>query len=167
MLKPQDVLVLLRIVGEPTDWSFQQLSQELGMSASEVHQALRRAGESALYDTKKRKVRKHALLEFAVHGLRYAFPAKRLPRCQGLPTAYSAEPLRDHMVAGPDDCVVWPYPGGEHYGDALEPLYRSAPMAASRNPKLYRRLALVDALRVGRAREREMAARALDEEFGP
>ncbi|HEY9723131.1 MAG TPA: helix-turn-helix domain-containing protein [Oscillatoriaceae cyanobacterium] len=167
MLKPQDVLVLLRIVGEPAHWSFQELSRELGMSASEVHQALKRAEESGLYEAKSRKVKKRALLEFAIHGLRYAFPAKRLARCRGIPTAHSAAPLREQLVSDQDDCLVWPEPTGEQFGDAIEPLYRSAPMAAFRNPKLHRRLALVDALRVGRAREREMAAKALNEEFGP
>lgn len=166
MLKPQDVLVLLRIVGEPSNWTFQQLSQDLGMSASEVHQALKRAEASGLYDSTKRRVLKRALLEFAVHGIRYAFPPKRLARSYGIPTAHSADPLRSRVVADRDDCLVWPDPDGSQFGDAIEPLYRSAPRAASRNPTLHRRLALVDALRIGRAREREMAAKALDEEFG-
>jgi hypothetical protein len=166
MLKPQDILVLLRIVGEPATWSFQELSHDLGMSASEVHQALKRAEVSRLYDAKKRRVMKHSLLEFAVHGIPYAFPAIRQARCYGIPTAHSADPLRSKLIADLDDCLVWPDPDGNQFGDAIEPLYRSAPKAASRNPALHRRLALVDALRVGGAREREMAAKALNEEFG-
>jgi hypothetical protein len=135
------------------------------MSASEIHQALKRAEESGLYDWKKRKVMKRALLEFAIHGIQYAFPAKRLARCYGIPTAHSAEPLRGRSVADQDDCLVWPDPNGELFGDAIEPLYRSAPQAAYRNPTLHRRLALIDALRVGQVRERKMAAIALDKEF--
>lgn len=165
MLKPQDVMVLLRLVGEPPNWSFQQLSVELGMSASEVHQALKRAEESKLYDSQNRKVMKQALLEFITYGVRYVFPAKRLPRGYGIPTAHSAEPLQNLLLTDQDDLLVWPHSGGEHFGDAIEPLYRSAPEAASRNPKLHRRLALVDALRIGRTRERTMAAKALDAEF--
>ncbi len=167
MLKPQDVLVLLRLAGDAGSWSFQQLSQELRMSASEIYQALQRAEASGLYDAKRRKVRKHALLEFAVHGVRYAFPARREARCYGIPTAHSAEPLCSRIVVEHDDCLVWPDPDGKLFGDAIAPLYRSAPEAATRNAKLHRRLALVDALRVGRARERELAARALDDELGP
>lgn len=165
MLKPQDVLVLLRLAGEPTDWTFKNLAKELGLSASEVHGALDRATESGLYDPRKRKVKEHALLEFAEHGIPYVFPAKRLPRCQGIPTAYSAEPLKAKFVVADDDRVVWPHSEGTEYGDAIEPLYRSAPHAAFRNPKLHRRLALIDALRIGRARERKMAAEALDKEL--
>ncbi len=166
MLKPQDILVLLRLVGESPEWSFQQLSNDLGMSASEVHQALKRAEMSGLYDPTKRRVLKRALLEFARHGLKYVFPAKRLPRSQGMPTAHSAAPLEDLLVADSDDCLVWPDPAGDRFGDAIEPLYRSAPGAATRNPKLYRRLALIDAIRAGRLREKELASRLLEEEFG-
>jgi hypothetical protein len=39
----------------------------------------------------------------------------------------------------------------------LEPLYPSAVDAARRDPVLYECLALVDAIRVGRARERALA----------
>ena len=166
MLKPQDVLVLLRLVDEPPEWSYQQLGTELGLSASEVHQALKRAAISGLYDARRRKVFRPALLEFVRHGLRYVYPAKRLPRCHGVPTAHSAAPLADAILAEPDDCLVWPHPAGGSFGDAIEPLYRSAPEAAARNPRLHRRLALVDAIRAGRARERELAVRMLTAEFG-
>jgi hypothetical protein len=42
-------------------------------------------------------------------------------------------------------------------GPAIQPLYPSVPGAARRLPELYDLLALVDALRTGRARERAMA----------
>lgn len=165
MLKPQDVLVLLRLAGEPPDWTFKNLAIDLGMSPSEAHAALERAGKAGLYDPKKRKVREHALMELAVHGIPYVFPARRLARCRGIPTAHSAEPLNGQLVIAEDDCLVWPHPEGTAFGDALEPLYRSAPEAARKNPKLHRRLALLDALRVGRVRERKLAAEALDREL--
>ena len=43
----------------------------------------------------------------------------------------------------------------------LGPLYRTVPAAALRDPILYELLALVDALRDGRARERQLAAQEL------
>ena len=39
----------------------------------------------------------------------------------------------------------------------LEPLYKTVPIAARRDPRLYEILALLDALRDGRARERRLA----------
>ena len=44
---------------------------------------------------------------------------------------------------------------------ALEPLYKTAPAAALRDPTLYELLALVDAIRDGRARERKIAEQEL------
>jgi hypothetical protein len=43
----------------------------------------------------------------------------------------------------------------------LEPLYRSVPNAARADKQLYELLALVDAIRSGRARERELAVKEL------
>jgi hypothetical protein len=53
------------------------------------------------------------------------------------------------------------------FGLTISPLYPTVPAAARHDPMLYELLALVDALRVGRAREqtlaREMLARRLME----
>ena len=56
---------------------------------------------------------------------------------------------------------VWPWPNGDTRGVGLEPLYKSVPRAALRDPALYQLLALVDAIRDGRARERNLAERDL------
>ena len=56
---------------------------------------------------------------------------------------------------------VWPDDSGDTTGTSLEPLHPSAPRAARSSPELHELLALVDALRVGRARERALAAREL------
>jgi hypothetical protein len=46
---------------------------------------------------------------------------------------------------------------GKHRGIAFDPLYRTAPVAALRDPLFYEYLALADALRDGRIRERQLA----------
>jgi hypothetical protein len=51
-------------------------------------------------------------------------------------------------------------------GLALTPLSPSVPLAASLDPQLYELLGLVDALRVGRIREQQLAAIALQERLG-
>jgi hypothetical protein len=57
--------------------------------------------------------------------------------------------------------IVWSHPEGEVWGEGLEPLYPSIIEAARRDPKLHEYLALVDALRIGRARERKLAIELL------
>lgn len=56
---------------------------------------------------------------------------------------------------------MWPYGKGKVRGHSIVPLYLSVPEAALKDVKLYELLALVDALRVGRAREREIAIKEL------
>ena len=78
-----------------------------------------------------------------------------------MPTSFAAPPLKDE-IASPDELPpVWPWPEGETRGVALDPLYRTAPAAALRDPVLYELLALVDAIRDGRARERKIAEKEL------
>ena len=75
-----------------------------------------------------------------------------------MPTSFAAPPLSEEIPAGNDDAIpVWADAEGEARGYAIEPLHRSVPAAARRDPKLYELLALVDALREGRARERKLA----------
>lgn len=107
-------------------------------------------------------VRVHArnLAEFAVHGAKYAFPPERLPVAVGVPTSHSAPAFAGVFAPGSDDWV-WPHPNGSARGQGLEPLHPGAPFAAMQDAKLYEMLALFDALRVGRARERGMALQRL------
>jgi hypothetical protein len=74
-----------------------------------------------------------------------------------MPTAHAAPVLRSHFVA--DDVLppVWPDPEGTVRGESYQPIYRSAVRAARRDPQMYECLALVDAIRGGRARERKTA----------
>ncbi len=106
------------------------------------------------------RVHSRNLAEFAVHGAKYAFSAEKLPVSVGVPTSHSAPAFAGVFAPGSDDWV-WPHPNGTARGQGLEPLHPSAPFAAMQDAKLYEMLALFDALRVGRARERGMALKRL------
>jgi hypothetical protein len=69
--------------------------------------------------------------------------------------------LRHQIVTGGELPPVWPDPDGEVRGGSFEPLHKAVPHAARKDPRLYELLALVDALRDGRARERQLAEKAL------
>lgn len=100
------------------------------------------------------------LSEFLEHGIQYVFVPDRGELNRGMPTAYAAAPL-DNIFASYEFPPIWPDPEGEVRGESFSPLYKSAPKAARNDPKLYMLLALVDAIRGGRAREREMAKKEL------
>lgn len=106
------------------------------------------------------RVHSRNLAEFAVHGAKYAFAADRLPVAVGVPTSHSAPAFAGVFAPGSDDWV-WPHPNGTARGQGLAPLHPGAPYAAMQDVKLYEMLALFDALRVGRARERVMALKRL------
>ena len=113
-------------------------------------------------------VRPHArnLAEFALHGARYAFPAVRLPLVAGVPTSHSAPAFAGVFAPGSTD-FVWPHPNGTVRGVGIEPLHPAVPFAAMQDAKLYELLALFDALRVGKARERDMALERLQALIDP
>ena len=54
---------------------------------------------------------------------------------------------------------------GEIRGLSIEPLHPSAPRAASRDPRFYELLALVDVLRLGGPREKALAEKELHQRF--
>jgi hypothetical protein len=57
---------------------------------------------------------------------------------------------------------VWPSATKDRTrGRMLAPLYRTVPLAVAEDPALHEYLALVDALRAGRARERALAKEEL------
>ena len=164
MLKPQDVVVALKLLGYAGSRPpFAQIASDLSMSPSEVHAAVKRAQAAHLLHGSELFNRPNvsALEEFLIHGIKYAFPAERGGASRGIPTGYAAEPLNRLIVPGDEPIPVWPYPKGENRGIAFAPLYRTVPIAALRDPLLYKQLALIDAIRDGRARERQLAEKEL------
>ncbi len=161
-LHSQDVLVALKLALGERGASYADLAHALDISSSQAHSAVRRATEAGLIHAETREVNRRALVEFLVHGLKYVFPAKRGGIARGIPTAHSAAPLCDLFVDGGEP-LVWPDPDGEVRGESLLPIHKSAPSAARRDSKLHEGLALIDAIRAGRARERKVASQKLEE----
>jgi hypothetical protein len=104
-------------------------------------------------------------MEFLAHGLKYAFPPERGALARGVPTAAAAEPLKSRFIESNDPPTVWPYAQGKVRGISLAPLYKGAPEAALRDPKLHGVLALCDAIRSGRTRERNLAVELLEKQI--
>lgn len=171
-LKPQDLLVCLELATRGSEpWTYAELAQGLGLSASEANKAVERSLAAGLLapSTEPRgkpgPVRA-ALLDFLAHGVRHAFFAQPGRMVRGTPTAHSAPPLAARLRGGDEPPLVWPDAKGQERGQAVDPLYPSAPEAARRNPRLYELLALTDALRCGRARERKLAVEELRKRLG-
>jgi hypothetical protein len=177
MLKPQDILVALKLVALGTErWTYASLAKSLGLSVSETHAAVKRGLESRLLtklnpnaERAERPLPNLAHLErLIVHGLPYLMPVPRGPKkiCMGMPTADGVSPLDDEFYR-PTDYLppVWPLRGGKVKGWGLPPIHRSCPLASKQDAHLYVLLTLVDGLRAGKARVRQAAQRILLEKF--
>lgn len=135
------------------------LSYELGISASEISESMNRSVIAGLIAPDKKRLMKSALLDFLEFGLRYVYPQQAGALVRGLPTAHSAPPLNEIIVS--EEQFVWPFAGGKVRGQAVEPLHPKLPEACSKDPDFYQMMALCDALRVGKVRERNIAMEEL------
>ena len=159
-LRPQDIVVCLKIHLHSGHQPIIDLAQSLCISAGEVHGAIQRAQKSRLLTTSGRdqQVIQTALTEFIIYGLKYVFPATTGPAVRGTPTGIAAIQELDRQFTTTEALpYVWPNPDGRITGIGLAPLFPSVPKAAAKDAKLYKALALVDAIREGAAREREFA----------
>lgn len=163
-LKPQDVAVLLGLrLMRQEKFTFAALARRVGLSTGETHASVHRAALSRLVlllPQSAPEVIGAAFREFAVHGLRYAFPAVQGGVSRGMLTGLQATSARD-AVEKETLLPVWATPEGSQRGYAIAPLYPAAPAACRDDPQLYELLALVDASRGGSARERKIAVELL------
>ena len=164
ILKPQDVLVMLKLLAMGRKpWSYAGLAVQLGMSPSQLHSAIKRALKAQLAVRDKDDIVPNLrnLEEFLVHGVKYVFVPEHGELTRGMPTAYAAPPMNKRIVSSAEPPPVWPDAKGDTRGIAFSPLYNLSPNAAKADAKLYELLVLVDAIRGGRARERDMAIKEL------
>ena len=162
-LHPLDLAIALRLVADGVA-TYERLEADLGSSRSQVHGAIKRLRWAGLLRPDSMDVNRHQLLEFVLFGARYAFPVRPGRVVRGVATAHSAPALAEHIDAV--DQLVWPSSHGDMIGESIEPLYPRAAELPIRAPETYRLLTLVDAVRVGRARERALARRMLEAAIG-
>jgi hypothetical protein len=167
-MQGQDVALLLKLViqNEPQVQS-KDLAESLFISPSEVSKSLKRSAESGLLHISngEKRVNRSALIEFLSHGFKYVFPPAKGSLARGVPTAAAAEPLKSRFLDDGDPPEVWPYVEGKVRGISFAPLYKGAPRAALQDPRFYGVLALCDAIRGGRTRERNLAIELLGKEI--
>jgi hypothetical protein len=181
-MKSQDVVIALKLIAKKTGmneaswvqnpWTQSQIAHELCMSSSEINAGLKRLRESGLLmhvaAEPKPSIKLTPFLEFLLHGIKYVFPVQLGGVTRGIVTSYAAPVFKDLIVFGEEAVPVWPYAQGGAKGLALEPLYPSVPKSVDEHPHnlFYDLLALVDAIRGGRARERNLAGELLMKKLG-
>src|SRR5438105_12262466 len=136
-LQPLDV-VICTLVASRAGWrlSYQTLAARLEISPSQAFNSADRANRARLL-VRIRRERGTILepimeniVEFLVHGVRYAFPPEQGPVTRGVKTLHGAPIVSDRLLSESAP-PVWPSPEGGARGDSLEPLHRSVPSLAS------------------------------------
>ena len=151
-------------------YSTRSLALSTDISKSQVNLALRRCFDVGLAKRDRHsglpRVHTKALLEFIVYGLKYVFPTKLGAVTRGITTSLAAPVLEGKLISTGDLLPVWPDAQGKTKGQTVEPLFKSVTYAVRRDVELYALLALVDAVRIGQPRERNLATDLLAERLG-
>lgn len=162
MVKSSDVYVLSGLLVRDGEWSYRSLADRLRVPHPVVQRALARAHKADLYWADRREIQVPHFEEFAVHALRFNAPAQLGALVPGVPAAWAAEPMAGAIhSSSKEPPPVWPYARGQVRGQALEPLHPAASEAVEDWPELGRILALLDSLRAGDQRVRQVAGKLL------
>lgn len=167
MLKPQDCAILLKLLANSEEnWSQRQLAEALNISLAEINAGIKRLIDAGLL----RKNKQQQLLpiqaaceEFLIHGLKYLLPAKFGEYTRGIATGIAAPLFKNKIALGDDPPPIWPDAKGKIRGVALLPIHASVTKALQTHPDegFYNLLVLVDVIRSGRPRERNLAIQLL------
>ena len=159
-MRPQDIVVLLKLLTVSNlNWQYRDLSASLFISISEISDSLNRSHLAGLVDDSRRKVHRQSLMEFIQYGLHYVFPQTLGSMVTGIPTAHS-HPFYAARFSS-ELPYVWPDETGNVRGLSIEPLHKGVLKAVQNDEMLYKLLASIDIIRVGKAREMKMAIEEL------
>lgn len=151
-------------------YSVRALAFETGISKSQVSLALQRNFEVGLAIRDREfgvpRTNTNGLFEFIAYGLRYVFPAKLGAVTRGVATSLAAPVLKGQLISTGEFTPVWSDAQGDTKGQAVVPLFKSVTYAIRKDDELYALLALVDAVRLGQPRERNLAIKMLEQRMG-
>lgn len=155
-MRPQDIVILLKILTTTElDWQYRDLASTLFMSVSEISESLYRSHIAGLVDESKKNVYRKSLMEFIEFGVHYVFPQIPGTMVTGIPTAHS-HPFYSSKFSTELN-YVWPDENGHMRGLAIQPLFKTVVKATKSDGELYKLLASIDIIRVGRVREIKVA----------
>ncbi|WP_179401250.1 hypothetical protein [Burkholderia guangdongensis] len=158
---PDDISMPPQLNLEMDPYSVRGLADATGISKSEISNVLARCYSNGLARSQKRSgspvVNRRELEEFLAYGVRFVFPTKIAGLARGIPTSLTAPIFQGILRSAGDYLPVWPDPHGDTLGLAVEPLYKTVPIAIRKDETLYMLLATVDSIRVGQPRERKLA----------
>lgn len=156
-MRPQDIVILLKITtfSKNESWKMLDLVKSLHISQSEISESLNRSSLAGLIDFSKKKVMRLSLMEFLEYGIHYVFPQHPGAIVRGIATAHTHPFMKKKIISSEN--YVWADADGNIRGQVIEPLLNSVVKAVKDDDELYKLLAMVDVIRVGKTREVKIA----------
>lgn len=148
-------------------YSLLALEKSTGISKSQISLSMKRCTDLRLLLIRDKipYVNTQELLNIVIPALRFFFPIKRMGNLRGMPISYSSPFLYEKILSGRKLPMVWEDANGVIVGEAVEPLYKTVPYAAAKDPLLYELLVLVDSIRLNAPREKQVAFEQLKKIF--
>lgn len=160
-LKPQDLLVAVKIALTPQDaFTYGRLAAAVGLVPSRVHASVKFLTLARLVTGSSRDglfANNARLVELIVHGVPFIFPALIGGASRGMATGISQLDAGSNLSISAESDYVWPDAAGVDRGNAISPIHSSVVTASRNDPAVHKMFSAIDALRIGAAREREMA----------
>lgn len=142
-------------------YTTRNLQAETGIGKTQISESLRRCIDIGLAKKDRQfgvpRANKKALFEFIVSGIKYVFPTKLGEVTRGIATSFAAPILQGDIISSGEFIPVWPDARGTSKGQAVEPLFKTVTLAIRKDPNMYVMLALIDSIRLGNARESNIA----------
>lgn len=139
---------------------YADLAAHMNVPASAVHTAVKRLIDARLMTSGtegRPRILVEQTIEFICFGASYVFPAKIGPVSLGLPTGAHASPMSEVLNVSEDMKLVWASPAGSFRGESISPIHHKLPDLALQDESIYRLGVIVDSIRVGGAREKNIA----------
>lgn len=161
LLKPQDVAIVIMVLCKNNDsnWRQVEVAEDLFISQGEVAKSLARLKKAGLISGKR--VNRAAIKEFLIHAVKYLFPVEVGALGIGIRTAVMDPFFKNSIIQNDEDIYVWPSPKGTERGQVITPFYKNLAEAARNNKKFYEICSIVELLRLGRVREKNIASQEL------
>lgn len=167
VLKPQDIVVLGKLITDDIWPTQKEIASTLELSQSEISHSLKTLQQAGLINVVQKRINKLAVLEFIVHAIKFFYPSEKLGVGRGFKVGPSSSYFSKRVQRDEQFDYVWPDSEGETKGVIISPLLPHLSKKMKENEKLMLYLNVIEVFRgLGGVRHQQEAQKALKELIG-
>lgn len=146
VIKPQDVVILGKLISEKVWPSQKEIGDSLKLSQAEISHALKTLDQIGLINLTTKKINKLAVTEFITHALKFLYPIEKKGTGRGILIGPSSSTFKG-KVQSDEYNYIWPDPNGDSKGIVVTPLLPELSNSVKENDILYTFLNVVEIFR--------------------